>query len=74
MMSLFALPMLVTVLLVVVGGSILWIWMMVDCLAHEPAGDKRKVIWFLIILFTHWMGALVYLLMRRTERIETLGR
>lgn len=51
-----------------------WIWMLVDCLTKEPSEGNDKVIWILILIFTHWLGALIYLLVRRPERRRLYGR
>ena len=53
-----------------IGGTILWIWMIVDCATEEKSGGNAKLIWFLIIVLTHCIGALIYLLVRRPERIQ----
>lgn len=46
-------------------GTLFWIWMLIDCAIHEPSGGNDKVIWILIIIFTHFIGALIYYLVRR---------
>lgn len=60
--------------LFVVAGTAFWIWMLVDCATNEDSQGNDKVVWILIIVFTHWIGALIYLLARRPKRIEELGR
>ena len=69
-------PLLVVFLVLVfgVGGFILWIWMLIDCATREHSEGNEKLIWILIIIFTHWIGALIYLLVRRPERIKLYGR
>jgi len=62
------------VLTVGVGGTVLWIWMIVDCAMNEPSEGNDKIVWILIIIFMHWVGALVYLLVRRPTRVRTYGR
>jgi len=63
-----------------VGGTIglaglgLWIWMLVEVLTRETDEGNNRLIWALVIVFTHWIGALIYLLVRRQERIRKLGR
>lgn len=42
-----------------VAGTIFWIWMLIDCLNRAKARPQRGWLFFLI-LFTHWIGALVY--------------
>jgi len=56
-----------------IGGTVLWIWMIVDCATKEPSEGNDKLIWILVIVLTHWIGALIYLLVRRPKRIEQLG-
>ena len=48
-------------------ASIFWIWMLIDCALHERNGTD-KVIWVLIILFTHFIGALIYFFVRKQGR------
>jgi len=55
-------------------GTILWIWMLVDCATKEPDQGNDKMVWVLIIVFTHWMGALIYMLIRRPQRIREYGK
>ena len=55
-------------------ASIFWIWMLVDCATKEPDQGNEKIVWILVILFTHCLGAFLYLLIRRPERIRETGR
>ena len=55
-------------------ATIFWVWMLVDCATKEPSEGNDKVVWILVIVFTHWVGALIYLLVRRPERIRQHGR
>ena len=49
----------------------LWLWMLVDCAqAPEPPGDSNhRLVWILIIVFTGWIGALLYFFLVRRPRI-----
>ncbi len=58
----------------VLAATAFWIWMLVDCATNEPSQGNDKIIWILVIIFTHWLGALIYLLARRPERIRLYGR
>ncbi len=73
-MSIVALFMFLVILVLGVGGTALWIWMIVDCATREKPDGNDKLIWVLIIVFTHWIGALIYLLVRRPQRIRELGK
>ncbi len=61
-------------ILIVIGGSIFWIWAIIDCVTKEPSEGNDKIIWFLLILFTTIIGALIYCIVRRPERIRLYGR
>ena len=56
-----------------IGGSILWIWMIIDCATKEPSDTNDKLVWTVIIVFTHIVGALIYLFVRRPARIAEVG-
>ncbi len=57
-----------------IGGTVLWIWMLIDCASNEPADGNDKLVWILVIVFTHWIGALIYLIVRRPQRKAQYGR
>jgi len=57
-----------TELIIIFLLIIFWIWMLVDCLRRRDdefpkGGDNAKLIWTLVIIFTHFIGALIYLIM-----------
>ena len=56
------------------GGTVFWVWMLIDCASKESNDGNDKLVWVLIIIFTHWIGALIYLLVRRPKRVEELGK
>ena len=47
-----------------------WIWMLIDCVKNEPSEGNEKIIWILIIIFTHFIGALIYYFVRRPQRLR----
>ncbi len=55
-------------------GTAFWIWMIIDCATKEPNDRTDKIIWIIIIVFTHWIGALIYFVVRRPQRIAETGR
>ncbi len=57
-----------------IAGFVIWIWMLIDCATNEPSTDNNKIVWVLVIVFTHWIGALIYLAVRRPQRIRQYGR
>lgn len=41
-------------------GTIFWIFMLVDAAKRNFKNDIDKVVWILVIVFTHIIGALIY--------------
>jgi Kef-type K+ transport system membrane component KefB len=58
----------------VLAGIVFWILMIIECATKEPSNGNDKLIWILIIIFTHWIGALIYYFVRRPQRIAQLRR
>ena len=40
-------------------ATAIWIWMLVDCATKESSAGNDKLIWVLVILFTHLLGAMI---------------
>lgn len=55
-------------------GTIFWVWMPVDCATKEPSTGTEKIVWVVIIALTHLLGAALYFLVRRPQRLRELGR
>lgn len=72
-------PTFILMLMCIIGllallSTAFWIWMIVDCATNEPANSNDKIVWLLVIILIHFVGALVYYLARRPERIRQFGR
>jgi hypothetical protein len=69
-----------TALVLLVAGVIalscflFWIWMLIDCAMNEPSEGNDKIVWVVIMVFVHFIGALIYFFVRRPERIRLHGR
>lgn len=50
-----------------------WVWMLIECATKEASTGNDKLIWVLVILFTHLLGALLYFFIRRPRRKAELG-
>ncbi|HUO09557.1 MAG TPA: PLD nuclease N-terminal domain-containing protein [Phycisphaerae bacterium] len=59
--------------LIVIAGTIFWIMMIIEIVQREPSEGNDKIIWLLVVIFLHWLGALIYFLVRRPERIRKYG-
>lgn len=56
------------------AGLVFWIWMLIDCIQNEPSEGNDKLIWMLVVIFTSWLGALIYYFIRRPERKRRFGK
>ena len=74
-MSIALLPILffISLGMIALACMVFWIWMLVDCATKESSQGNDKVVWVLVIVFTHWIGALIYYLVRRPERKKLFG-
>ncbi|MBN2162415.1 MAG: PLDc_N domain-containing protein [Pontiellaceae bacterium] len=57
-----------------IASTVLWVWMLVDCATKEPSEGNDKLIWVLVIVLAQGIGALIYLIVRRPERIARYGQ
>jgi hypothetical protein len=59
-----------------IGLAILafWIWTLVDCVKNEPSQGNDKIVWVLVIVLASGIGALIYILVRRPERLRLYGK
>jgi hypothetical protein len=58
----------------VLSTFLLWMWALAECLLREESVGNTRVVWALVILLAPFFGALLYLVVRRPERIRELGR
>jgi hypothetical protein len=44
------------------------------CATKEADTGNNKIVWALVIALTHFVGALIYLFVRRPQRMAEMGR
>lgn len=37
-----------------------WIWMLIHAITNKGLTDTEKIIWVLVVIFLHFIGALLY--------------
>ncbi len=52
----------------IIVGTVFWVWMLVNCAMNKRISDTQKTVWILIIIFTHLIGALLYLFLGRSAQ------
>lgn len=45
-----------------------WIWMLISAIQNKGLTDNEKIVWVLVIVLLHWLGALLYLLIGHSKR------
>jgi membrane-associated phospholipid phosphatase len=53
------------VVFLAVVGTVFWIKMIIDCATREKGPDR--LIWIIIIVFTHFIGAAIYYFVQRPK-------
>jgi hypothetical protein len=61
-LGIFALPLAVL-------AFVFWIGMLVHVIQNPGLSDTEKLIWVLVIIFTHFLGALIYFFVGRPKQI-----
>jgi hypothetical protein len=51
-----------------------WIWMLVDCATNQTLEGNGKVVWIIVVVFTHWIGALIYFFVKRPQKFRGAPR
>lgn len=41
-------------------ACVFWIWMLVDAIKNPSLDGTQRVVWVLVIIFLHFLGALIY--------------
>jgi hypothetical protein len=66
-MGLFGLMFLLVALAVGVAAFAFWIWMLIHAITNKGLTDTEKVLWVLIVLLLHVLGALIYFFVGRPK-------
>ena len=45
-----------------------WIWMLVSAVQNKGLTEGEKIAWVLVIVFIHWLGALLYFFVGHPKR------
>ena len=56
-----------------IAATVFWVWMLIDALTEERT-TEQKLLWFLVVFLLHFVGALVYFIVRKSGRRSSLAR
>lgn len=65
--SIFGLAFLCCFALIGLAITGFWIWMLIDAVTRCPGENNLKLIWVLVIIFTHVLGAIIYYFVQRPK-------
>ena len=49
-------------------ACVFWIWMLIDAITNGGLNGTEKIVWVLVIIFLHFLGALIYFFVGRSKR------
>jgi len=49
-------------------GTVVWVWMLVDCAKREFKNENDKLLWILVIVLASTVGAIVYYFVVKREQ------
>ncbi len=50
-----------------------WIWMLIHAITNKGLTDTEKIVWVLVIIFVHFVGALIYFFVGRPKGAGGIG-
>ncbi|HEY5910537.1 MAG TPA: PLDc N-terminal domain-containing protein [Verrucomicrobiae bacterium] len=52
---------------IALAAFVFWIWMLVHAITNKGLSDTEKIVWVLVIIFVHFIGALIYFFVGRPK-------
>jgi hypothetical protein len=69
----FVLMLLAVLIPIALGLFAFWIWMLVSAVQNKGLTEGEKIAWVLVIVFVHWLGALLYFFVGHPKRHTPLA-
>lgn len=64
----FVLMLLAVLIPIAIALFAFWIWMLISAVQNKGLGEGEKIAWVLVIVFVHWLGALLYFFVGHPKR------
>ncbi len=64
---------LVVVIPIAIALFAFWIWMLISAVQNKGLSEGEKIAWVLVIVFVHWLGALLYFFVGHPKRKTPLA-
>jgi len=49
-------------------SMVFWIWMLISAIQNKGLNDTERICWVLVIVFLHFIGALIYLVFGHSKK------
>ncbi len=56
-----------------VAVTAFWVWTLIDCIKNEPSTTNDKIVWVILIVLFHLIASVLYVAIRRPQRIAQYG-
>jgi phospholipase D-like protein len=66
------LSVMAVVWILALAATIFWLWMLIDVLISKRETNE-KILWFLVVFFLHFLGALIYFCVARQRAGSVAG-
>lgn len=63
--GLFGVFLILFIVLLALAAFVFWLWMLIDALKSKHLSDNEKLVWVLVLVFTHFLGAAIYFFVGR---------
>ena len=51
-----------------IASMAIWIWALIDAIQNPALDGTMRLVWILVIVFTHFLGAILYLAIARSGK------
>ena len=69
----FVLMLLAVIIPIALALFAFWIWMLVSAVQNKGLSEGEKIAWVLILVFVHWLGAILYFFVGHPKRKTPLA-
>jgi hypothetical protein len=69
----FVLALLAVIIPIALALFAFWIWMLISAVQNKGLTEGEKIAWVLVIVFVHWLGALLYFFVGHPKRNTPLA-
>ncbi len=59
---------LMLIVLPFLAATVFWMWMIVDSVTNPRLEQDRRILWVLVVIFTHIVGAFLYFFFGRPKK------